>query len=82
MSDALQNLTFEQAMAELESIVQRLESGKEPLEQAITLYERGVALRTHCEGKLSQAQLKVEKIIQQPSSPDGGSVKTEEFADG
>jgi exodeoxyribonuclease VII small subunit len=74
----LQNLTFEQAMGELESIVQRLESGKEPLEQAIALYERGVTLRQHCEGKLSQAQLKVEKIMQQPD----GRVATGEFADG
>ena len=78
MSADIQTLSFEQAMAELEKIVQRLESGQEPLEQAITLYERGTALRQHCESKLNQAQLKVEKITQQPD----GSVKTEEFPNG
>lgn len=78
MSADIQTFSFEQAMGELEKIVQRLESGQEPLEQAIALYERGVALRTHCEGKLSQAQMKVEKIMQQPD----GSVKTGDFANG
>jgi exodeoxyribonuclease VII small subunit len=78
MTNELQNLSFEQAMAELEKIVQRLESGQEPLEQAISLYERGMALRTHCEGKLNQAQLKVEKITQQAD----GSLKTEDFPNG
>lgn len=78
MSNDIQTLSFEQAMTELEQIVQRLESGQESLEQSITLYERGMALRTHCEGKLNQAQLKVEKIAQQPD----GSLKTEEFPHG
>ena len=78
MSAEIQNLNFEQAMAELEKIVQRLEGGQEPLEQAIALYERGVALRAHCEGKLNQAQMKVEKIMQQPD----GTVKGGDFADG
>lgn len=78
MSADIQNLTFEQAMGELDKIVQRLESGQEPLEQAIALYERGVALRTHCESKLNQAQMKVEKIMQQPD----GSVKSGEFDNG
>jgi exodeoxyribonuclease VII small subunit len=78
MSNDIQALSFEQAMTELESIVQRLESGQESLEQSISLYERGTALRTHCEGKLNQAQLKIEKITQQPD----GSLKTEEFPNG
>ena len=72
---SIESLSFEQAMAELEKIVQRLESGQEPLEQAIGLYERGVALRSHCEGKLNQAQLKVEKITQRPD----GTLATEPF---
>lgn len=78
MTSDIKDLSFEQAMSELEKIVQRLESGQEPLEASIALYERGQALRTHCEGKLSQAQLKVEKITQ---SSDG-SLKTEEFPNG
>ena len=55
-------LSFEQALAELEKIVAALESGKAGLEDSITQYERGVALRQHCESKLKDAQLRVEKL--------------------
>jgi exodeoxyribonuclease VII small subunit len=57
-------LTFEQALAELETIVRQLESGEVELEKSISIYERGAALRAHCEGKLTDAELKVEKIVQ------------------
>jgi exodeoxyribonuclease VII small subunit len=56
-------LTFEQALAELEQIVARLESGQAPLEDSIQLYERGAALKTHCEQRLEAARLRVEKIV-------------------
>ena len=56
-------LSFEQALAELERIVAQLESGQAPLEQSIDLYERGALLKTHCERKLEQARLRVEKIV-------------------
>jgi exodeoxyribonuclease VII small subunit len=56
-------LSFEQALAELERIVQNLESGNVELEQSITMYERGAALKAHCEGKLKDAKLKIEKIV-------------------
>lgn len=56
-------LSFEQALAELEQIVARLESGQAPLEDSIRLYERGAALKTHCEQRLEQARLRVEKIV-------------------
>ena len=56
-------MSFEQALAELETIVRALESGQAPLEQSIEQYERGAALKTHCEAKLSAARLKVEKIV-------------------
>jgi exodeoxyribonuclease VII small subunit len=56
-------LSFEQALAELETIVRALESGQAPLEQSIAQYERGAALKAHCEAKLSAARLKVEKIV-------------------
>lgn len=55
-------LSFEQALAQLEQIVATLESGQAELEASITLYERGAALKAHCEARLRQAQLKVEKI--------------------
>jgi exodeoxyribonuclease VII small subunit len=65
MSEAeIQSLTFEQALAELEQIVSRLESGQAPLEDSIRLYERGAALKSHCEARLEAARLRVEKIVQ------------------
>ena len=57
------SLSFEQALAELEQIVARLESGQAPLEDSIQLYERGAALKTHCEQRLEAAQMRVEKIV-------------------
>ena len=56
-------LSFEQALAELEKIVGALESGQAPLEASIELYERGAALKAHCEKRLEAARLRVEKII-------------------
>jgi exodeoxyribonuclease VII small subunit len=68
MSDASEvavaDLTFEQALGELERIVQQLESGDVALDRSIAIYERGAALRAHCESKLKDAELKVEKIVQ------------------
>jgi exodeoxyribonuclease VII small subunit len=61
-------MTFEQALAELEKIVQDLERGQLDLDAAITAYERGTQLKVHCEGKLREAQLRVEKIS---LGPDG-----------
>ena len=60
-------LSFEQALAELERIVAELESGKAELERSIDVYERGAALKAHCEAKLRAAQLQVEQIILAPS---------------
>lgn len=56
-------LTFEQALAELEQIVGKLESGQAPLEDSIAMYERGAALKAHCETRLAAARLRVEKIV-------------------
>ncbi|MFN3582375.1 exodeoxyribonuclease VII small subunit [Phenylobacterium sp.] len=55
-------MSFEQALAELEQIVARLESGQAPLEDSIAMYRRGSALKAHCEAKLNAARLQVEKI--------------------
>ena len=56
-------MSFEQALAELEQIVARLESGQAPLEDSIRMYERGAALKAHCEARLDAARLRVEKIV-------------------
>ena len=56
-------MTFEQALAELEAIVGTLESGQAPLEDSIRMYERGAALKAHCETRLEAARLRVEKIV-------------------
>jgi exodeoxyribonuclease VII small subunit len=61
-------MSFEQALKELEGIVRKLESGQGELEGAIADYERGTALKDHCQGKLASAKMKVEKIMQ---SADG-----------
>ena len=55
-------MSFEQALAELETIVRQLESGKGNLDEAITAYERGAALKRHCESKLAEAQRRVDRI--------------------
>jgi len=59
----IEDLNFETALEELERIVQKLESGEVELEQSIAMYERGAALKAHCEGKLKAAKLKIEKIV-------------------
>lgn len=59
---ALEKLSFEEALSELETIVRSLETGEAPLEKSIDAYERGVQLKNHCETKLRDAQTKIEKI--------------------
>lgn len=61
-------MSFEDALAELEAIVRGLEEGKGNLEDSIGAYERGAALKRHCEHKLREAKAKVDKIS---ISPDG-----------
>lgn len=56
------SLSFEAAMGELETIVRRLESGDVSLEESVTLYERGHALRGHCEARLAAAQARIEQV--------------------
>ena len=57
------DLSFEAAQQRLESLVQRLESGQAPLEEAVTLYEEGARLKALCEARLKAAQLRVEKVV-------------------
>jgi exodeoxyribonuclease VII small subunit len=63
MTEPIKEMTFENALNELENIVSKLERGEVTLEESIAIYERGAKLKAHCEGKLKDAQLKVEKII-------------------
>lgn len=65
-SDAtnVSTLTFEAALKELEGIVARLEQGQVDLEDSIALYERGQALKAHCENKLKSAESRLEKLVQ------------------
>jgi exodeoxyribonuclease VII small subunit len=58
----IQKMSFEDALKELEAIVRNLESGSGQLDAAIDAYERGAALKKHCEAKLREAQAKIEKI--------------------
>ena len=62
----ISTLSFEQALAELETIVGRLETGQAPLEESIELYSRGAQLKAHCQTRLEAARLKVEKIVMGP----------------
>ena len=65
-------MTFEEAQKELEQIVERLEHGQAPLDEAIALWERGEALYKYCRGKLDSAQGKVDELaqrIEQTKSP-------------
>ncbi len=62
-TDDITKLSFEEALAELETIVRRLEEGQSKLEDAIDAYARGTALKQHCEKKLKDARDRIEKIV-------------------
>lgn len=62
-NDEISRMSFEEALAELETIVRRLEEGAARLDEAIAAYERGALLKRHCETKLQEAQSRVEKIV-------------------
>jgi exodeoxyribonuclease VII small subunit len=62
LPEDIKRLGFEEAMKELEKIVKDLESGQVKLDEAVKAYERGAALKKHCETKLADARMKVERI--------------------
>jgi exodeoxyribonuclease VII small subunit len=68
------SMSFETAMAELEKVVGRLESGDVPLEESITLYERGAKLKAHCAARLQAAEEKVATITLDDQGQAKGSV--------
>ncbi|HET7142672.1 MAG TPA: exodeoxyribonuclease VII small subunit [Anaerolineales bacterium] len=59
----VEELSYEEALAELESITASLEAGQGPLEDSMKLFERGQALATYCGALLESAQLKVQKLV-------------------
>src|SRR5271169_4979359 len=69
--EAVESLSFEAALKELEDIVSRLEQGEVDLEDSISLYERGQALKSHCEKRLKSAEGRLEKIVLGSSGPTG-----------
>jgi exodeoxyribonuclease VII small subunit len=66
----IETLSFEAALKELEQIVTRLEQGEVDLEDSINLYERGQALKAHCEKKLKSAESRLEKVVAGARGPE------------
>ena len=69
-------LSFEEALSQLEAIVDQLERGDVSLDKAIDAYSRGMALKGHCQARLEEARLKVEQI---KLPEDGGPATTKPF---
>lgn len=69
----VKKLSFENALEELETIVRRLEEGQVALEESVTIYERGEALKRRCEELLRQAEARVDKITTDAGGKPGGT---------
>lgn len=67
-------MSFEDALRALEDVVRKLEGGEVPLDDSISLYERGEVLRKHCQARLDAAQSRIEKIV---AGPDGAASGTQ-----
>lgn len=76
--DEITALSFEDALRALEEVVRNLESGEVPLDDSITLYERGEALRRHCQARLDAASARIEKIV---AGADGQAAGLQPFDD-
>ena len=66
-------MSFEDALRALEDVVRKLEGGDVPLDDSISLYERGEQLRKHCQARLDAAQARIEKIVQQADGSVSGT---------
>ncbi|MCJ2187383.1 exodeoxyribonuclease VII small subunit [Novosphingobium beihaiensis] len=75
-TEEIAELSFEDALRALETIVRQLESGDVPLEDSISLYEKGEKLRQHCQKRLDAAQARIERIV---TGPDGAAAGTQPF---
>ena len=73
LPDDIKAMSFEQAMAELEAITRKTESGQGTLDEAIAAYERGTLLRRHCAAKLDEAEAKIERVTRN----DDGTLSTQ-----
>lgn len=76
ISREIADLSFEDALRALEEVVRKLEGGEVPLDDSITLYERGEALRKHCQARLDAAQARIERIV---GGPDGSPAGVQPF---
>ncbi len=70
-ADDIKQMSFEAALRELETIVGKLESGQATLAESIAIYERGEALKAHCEALLKAAEMRIEKITLRGGQPTG-----------
>ncbi len=66
----IETLSFENALKELETSVKQLEEGSLPLDESIEIFEKGMLLSKHCEEKLKEASLKIEKITLKNQKPE------------
>jgi exodeoxyribonuclease VII small subunit len=67
------DMSFEEALRALQQVVRQLEDGEVPLDQSITLYERGEKLRAHCQARLDAAQARIEAIVLDANGKPGGT---------
>lgn len=75
----VEEMSFEEAMGELEQVVRKLEMGEVPLDDSIKLYERGAALKARCEAKLKQAEEKVAQITLDAAGAPTGTKPAEDL---
>lgn len=78
MSEDISQMSFEQALKEFEAVVGRLDSGEVPLEEMIALYDRGAALKAHCDAKLRDAEEKIAKITTDAQGSPTGTAPLDE----
>lgn len=82
MNKDLLKMSFEDALSELENIVRGLENGQMKLEEAITAYERGAALRRHCDLKLNEAEMRVQNILDRDRATNDSAAQNDGTAPG
>ena len=75
MKEQLTNLSFEEALKELQNLVEELESGNVELEKSIALYEKGTKLKLYCEEKLKVAEAKISKVANETIEADSEEEK-------
>jgi len=76
MAKSIENMSFEEALTELEEIVRKIDTGQENLAEAVNSFERGVILKNHCEKMLKEAKLKIEKItINSENKPEFSTIE-------